>query len=93
MPNSLRSRIKKLAHKGLISEKDLERIDNALVKYDIPQKVAYSFDNYHKKDMPVCPVCDCFLTPTYFFTMDGSAPKEKTTWCEHCGQKLDWSDK
>ena len=36
---------------------------------------------------PVCPVCDSYLTMTYFIG-DG----KKITWCSHCGQAIDWGD-
>lgn len=39
------------------------------------------------KEMPVCPVCDYFLTPTYFI-----GEGEKVTYCENCGQAIDWSE-
>jgi hypothetical protein len=55
----------------------------------IPKKVEYGTDNSWgvNKKAPVCPVCDYFLTQTYFIG-DG----EKITYCDHCGQKIDWSD-
>ena len=39
-----------------------------------------------------CPVCESEQTQTEFFTVDGTEPNEKITWCSDCGQKLDWSD-
>lgn len=40
----------------------------------------------------ICPECGSEQTPTEFFTIDGTEPKEKITWCYACGQKLDWGD-
>lgn len=39
-----------------------------------------------------CPVCESEQEQTEFFTVDGTEPNEKITWCSGCGQKLDWSD-
>jgi len=38
-----------------------------------------------KKEVPVCPMCDCYLPMTYFVG-DG----KKITYCENCGQAIDW---
>ena len=40
----------------------------------------------------ICAECGSEQTPTKFFTVDGTEPKEKITWCSSCGQKLDWGD-
>lgn len=46
-----------------------------------------------KKEVHTCPVCDCYLTEVYFIAPKESKIKEKITYCEACGQAIDWSDK
>ena len=55
----------------------------------IPKKVEYGTDKSWgiAKEVPVCPVCDSFLMQTYFI---GNG--EKTTYCDHCGHKIQWGD-
>lgn len=55
-----------------------------------PKKVAFTVDRTWgiESKQPVCPVCDYYLTKTEFFG-DG----EKITYCEHCGNAIDWEDK
>lgn len=36
--------------------------------------------------------CDCDLTEVYFIAPQESKIKEKITYCEACGQAIDWSD-
>lgn len=45
-----------------------------------------------KKEVHTCPVCDCYLTEVYFIAPKESKIKEKITYCEACGQAIDWSD-
>ena len=37
---------------------------------------------------PICPVCDYFLTRTYFI----GGGEKKVSYCGNCGQSVDWSD-
>lgn len=69
--------------------KTLRLIAIGAIKKQIPKKVEYGNDNSWgvNKEVPVCPVCDYFLTQTYFI---GNG--QKTTYCDHCGQKLDWGE-
>jgi len=39
-----------------------------------------------------CAMCEAEQMPVEFMSTDGSEPKEKVTYCWHCGQKIDWSD-
>lgn len=61
---------------------------NALEK-QIPKKVEYEIDRSWgtEKKQPICPVCDYFITQTYFI-----GEGKKVTYCDSCGQALDWSD-
>ena len=45
-----------------------------------------------KKEAHTCPACDCDLTEVYFIAPQESKIKEKITYCEACGQAIDWSD-
>lgn len=45
-----------------------------------------------KKEVHTCPVCDCYLTEVYFIAPQESKIKEKITYCEACGQAIDWRD-
>ena len=55
---------------------------------DIPVKPNETIDRTwgipHRQ--AVCPNCDCYLVDVYF--IDGS--KRKVTYCESCGQAIDW---
>jgi hypothetical protein len=66
----------------------MDDVKEAMEK-QIPKKVEYGNDNSWgvNKKVPVCPVCDYFLTQTYFI---GNG--QKITYCDHCGQKIDWSE-
>lgn len=60
---------------------ELEVIEDAeyildAIEKQIPKK-AYK----HKEDYYVCPNCDCQITWQWF-----------ESYCEHCGQAIDWSD-
>lgn len=55
----------------------------------MPKKVEFAIDHTWgtTRKQPVCPVCDYYLTMTEFIG-DG----EKITYCDHCGQAIDWSE-
>nr|DAU48348.1 MAG TPA: zinc-ribbon containing domain protein [Bacteriophage sp.] len=60
----------------------------------IPMKPNKTIDSSWgtKKEVHTCPVCDCDLTEVYFIAPQESKIKEKITYCEACGQAIDWSD-
>ena len=60
-----------------------------VLEKQIPKKVEQTIDNSWgiSTKQPVCPVCDYYVTKTYFF-----GEGEKITYCDHCGQAIDWSD-
>lgn len=68
-----------------------EAVDIAIeaMEKQIPKKVEYGIDGSWgtEKEQPVCPVCDYFIIQTYFI-----GEGKKVTYCEHCGQALDWSE-
>lgn len=73
-----------------------DAIDVAIqaLEKQIPKKPNKTIDSSLgiKKEIHVCPVCDCDLTEVYFIAPQESKIKEKITYCEACGQAIDWSD-
>lgn len=73
-----------------------ESIDMAIkaLEKQIPKKPNKTIDSSWgiKKEVHTCPVCDCDLTEVYFIAPQESKIKEKITYCEACGQAIDWSD-
>ena len=56
---------------------------------DIPKKPKEIIDStwgIHKKQA-VCPECDCYLGYVVFL---GGRKGKRVTYCEHCGQAIDW---
>ena len=45
-----------------------------------------------KKEVHVCPVCDYYLTEVHFIAPQKIESNKKITYCETCGQAIDWSD-
>ena len=39
-----------------------------------------------------CPVCEADQCEVHFYTIDGSEPKEKVSYCWQCGQAIDWKE-
>lgn len=39
-----------------------------------------------------CPECEAEIIPVEFFSLDGSEPKEKVSYCWKCGRAIDWSE-
>lgn len=71
----------------------LEECRTAIEK-QIPKKPNKTIDSSWgtKKEVHTCPVCDCDLTEVYFIAPQESEIKGKITYCEACGQAIDWSD-
>ena len=71
-------------------EKRLRALPSAQSERDIPKKPTATTDKSwgipHRQ--AVCPNCDCFLGTVYFIC-DGNS-KRKVTYCESCGQAIDW---
>lgn len=66
----------------------------------IPQKTNYATDHTWgtEKEVPVCPNCDYYITPVEFIDVTicettGKCKTSKVTYCDTCGQAIDWSDK
>ena len=81
---------------GIIPQKRAEALDVAIqaLEKQIPKKPNKTIDSSWgvKKEVHTCPVCDCDLTEVYFIAPQESKIKGKITYCEACGQAIDWSD-
>lgn len=60
----------------------------------IPKKVEWTTDHTWgvERKVPVCPTCDCYLTPIEFISADGDSGVLKASYCDSCSQALDWSE-
>ena len=45
-----------------------------------------------QKEAHTCPVCDYYLTEVHFIEPQKIESNKKITYCETCGQAIDWSD-
>ena len=66
---------------------------NALEK-QIPKKPNKTIDSSWgiQKEAHTCPVCDYYLTEVHFIEPQKIESNKKITYCETCGQAIDWSD-
>lgn len=66
----------------------------AAVEKQIPKKPNKTIDSSWgiKKEVHVCPVCDYYLTEVHFIAPQKIESNKKITYCEICGQAIDWSD-
>ena len=67
----------------------LEGLPSVQFDRDIPKKPREIMDStwgIHKKQA-VCPECDYYLGYVSFL---GGRKGKKVTYCEHCGQAIDW---
>lgn len=60
----------------------------------IPKKPNKTIDSSWgvKKVVHTCPVCDYYLTEVLFIASQKIESNERITYCEICGQAIDWSD-
>ena len=72
---------------------DMELIVQSLEK-QIPKKPNKAIDSSWgvKKEAHTCPVCDYYLTEVHFIEPQKIESNKKITYCETCGQAIDWSD-
>nr|DAJ03554.1 MAG TPA: Protein involved in formate dehydrogenase formation [Bacteriophage sp.] len=70
------------------------RIAIQALEKQIPKRPNKTIDSSWgiQKEVHTCPVCDCDLTEVYFIAPQESKIKEKITYCEACGQAIDWGD-
>ena len=73
----------------------VEALDMAIdiLKKQIPKPVQYETDYTWgiENQQPVCPECDGYLSHIVFITENGKR-KNKISYCEWCGQAIDWGD-
>ena len=81
---------------GIIPQKRAEALDVAIqtLEKQIPKKPNKTIDSSWgvKKEVHVCPVCDYYLTEVHFIAPQKIESNKKITYCETCGQAIDWSD-
>ena len=60
----------------------------------IPKKPNKTIDSSWgtQKEAHTCPVCDYYLTEVQFIASKKIESNKKITYCETCGQAIDWSD-
>ena len=60
----------------------------------IPKKPNKAIDSSWgvRKEVHVCPVCAYYLTEVHFIEPQKIESNKKITYCETCGQAIDWSD-
>ena len=60
----------------------------------IPKKPDKTIDSSWgvRKEAHTCPVCDYYLTEVHFIEPQKIESNKKITYCETCGQAIDWSD-
>ena len=81
---------------SIIQQKRAEALDVAIqaLEKQIPKKPNKTIDSSWgtKKEAHVCPVCDYYLTEVHFIEPQKIESNKKITYCETCGQAIDWSD-
>lgn len=86
MPNSLRAKVKHLAYKGILTQKESDKIRDVLLKQK-PQKWEVETDDYMMQDIYKCPSCK-----EYWVLMEGTPKDNDYNYCPRCGQKLKWEE-
>ena len=83
-----------------LSDKAAKRVVEArnvaikALEKQIPKKPNKAIDSSWgvKKEAHTCPVCDYYLTEVHFIASQKIESNKKITYCETCGQAIDWSD-
>ena len=83
--------LKENSAKRVVKARDLAI--KALEK-QIPKKPNKAIDSSWgiQKEAHTCPVCDYYLTEVHFIEPQKIESNKKITYCETCGQAIDWSD-
>lgn len=73
----------------VLIEKMLKDLPSAQPEHDIPIKPKETTDRTWgiQSRQAVCPKCDYYLS-NFVFLGDGKG--KRVTYCEHCGQAIDW---
>ena len=78
------------------TEDDYKANDKAIqaLEMQIPKKPNKTIDSSWgvEKEVHVCPACDYYLTEVHFIAPQKIVSNKKITYCETCGQAIDWSD-
>ena len=74
--------------------KDLRKLPSAQPDRDIPIKPAEATETYLGRCVrtAVCPKCDYHLGRVYFLSDGHDIGVRKISYCETCGQAIDWSE-
>ena len=74
--------------------KDCYKLIREALEKQIPKKPNKTIDSSWgtKKEVHTCPVCDYYLTEVHFIAPQKIESNKKITYCETCGQAIDWSD-
>ena len=83
-----------------LSDKATKRVVEArnmaiqALEKQIPKKPNKAIDSSWgiQKEAHTCPVCDYYLTEVHFIAPQKIESNKKITYCETCGQAIDWSD-
>ena len=85
-----------LAYLQGTSKEHIESLKIAVhaLEKQIPKKPNKAIDSSWgtKKEVYVCPVCDYYLTQVHFIAPQKIESNKEITYCETCGQAIDWSD-
>ena len=80
---------------GIIPQKRADALEMAIqaLEKQIPKKPNKTIDSSWgiKKEVHVCPACDYYLTEVHFIEPQKIESNKKITYCETCGQAIDWS--
>ena len=81
---------------GIIPQKRADALEMAIqaLEKQIPKKPNKTIDSSWgtQKEAHTCPVCDYYLTEVHFIAPQKIESNKKITYCEICGQAIDWSD-
>ena len=81
---------------GIIPQKRADALEMAIqaLEKQIPKKPNKTIDSSWgtQKEAHTCPVCDYYLTEVHFIEPQKIESNKKITYCETCGQAIDWSD-
>lgn len=76
--------------------KELGTVEELRVARDkqIPKKPNKTIDSTWgiKREVHVCPVCDYYLLETHFIVGDEIKERKMVTFCDTCGQAIDWEE-
>ena len=73
---------------------DYIKLAISALEKQVPKKPNKAIDSSWgiRKEVHVCPACDYYLTEVHFIAPQKIESNKKITYCETCGQAIDWSD-